>query len=362
MSETRNSASRNSETRKYVYQLDECTPECADLVGGKALGLGHLSRGGMRVPPGFVVSTAAYRRFLEKSGLAGEIDGIVNSATTLKQRQEASERIEKLFEEAHPDGSIAREIKDSYEQLQVGGDTAPVAVRSSATAEDTTDASFAGQQETYLWIQGLEDVSHHVTRCWASLFTPQAIAYRARLGIPSKEVAMGVVVQTMVPADAAGVMITLDPVTGDSSALSIEAAHGIGHAVVSGEVNPDRYAVDKVTLEVRSKSVVAKQIAYRFDPDTGTVHSMSVPEEQQSAECVTDQEVKELAKLGKDLEKLLGAPQDIEWAIGPGESNPREIFLLQTRPETVWSQEQRGPVSSGGSAMARMGSMFGGKK
>lgn len=352
-----------SETRRYVYQLNECIPECAELVGGKALGLGHLSRAGMQVPPGFVVSTAAYRCFLEKSGLAGEIDSLVNGATTLKQRQEASERIEKLFEEAHPDGSIACEIGDFYERLQVASEPAPVAVRSSANAEDTADASFAGQQETYLWIQGLENVSHHVTRCWASLFTPQAISYRARLGISSKEIAMGVVVQAMVPAEAAGVMITLDPVTGDSSALSIEAAHGIGHAVVSGEVNPDRYAVDKVTLEQRSKTIVAKQIAYRFDPETGTVHSMAVPEQQQTTKCVTDEEVTELAELGKGLEKLLGGPQDIEWAIGPGESDPREIFLLQTRPETVWSQRQRSPVSSdGGSAMARMGNMFGVKK
>lgn len=351
-----------TETRKYVYWLDECTPECAELVGGKALGLGHLTRGEMQVPPGFVVSTAAYRRFLEKTGLADEIDRIVNSATTLKQQQDASEKIEALFDEAHPDGSIAREITSSYERLEIDGEPAPVAVRSSATAEDTADASFAGQQETYLWIQGLEDVSHHVTRCWASLFTPQAIAYRARLGILSKEVAMGVVVQAMVPAEAAGVMITLDPVTGDSSQLSIEAAHGIGHAVVSGEVNPDRYAVDKVTLEVRSKTIVAKQIAYRFDPEIGSVRSIPVPEEEQTAECVTDAEVAELAKLGKRMEHLLGDPQDIEWAIGPGKSGSRELFLLQARPETVWSQRQRAPLSGGDSATARMGNMFGGKK
>lgn len=348
------------EMQKYVYWLDECTPECADLVGGKALGLGHLTRGEMQVPPGFVVSTAAYRRFLEKTGLADEIGRIVDGATTLKQQREASAQIGTLFDEAHPDGSIAREITSSYERLKVGDEPAPVAVRSSATAEDSADASFAGQQETYLWIQGLEEVSHHVTRCWASLFTPQAISYRARLGIPSKEVAMGVVVQAMVPAEAAGVMITLDPVTGDSSQVSIEAAHGIGHAVVSGEVNPDRYAVDKVTLEVRSKIIVAKQIAYRFDAETGSVHSMDVPEEEQTTECVTDAEVAELAKLGKRLERLLGGPQDIEWAIGPGESGARELFLLQARPETVWSQRKRAPVSSGGgSAMERMGSMFG---
>lgn len=348
---------------KYVYKLDECTPGCVELVGGKALGLGHLMRNGMNVPPGFVVSTAAYKRFLEKTGLADEIDEIVDAATTPKARQEAAAKIDALFDEAHPDDSIAREIRNSYEELAVNGEPSPVAVRSSATAEDTADASFAGQQETYLWIQGLDDVSHHVTKCWASLFTPQAISYRARLGIPFREVSMGVVVQTMVPAEAAGVMITLDPITGDPSQVSIEAAHGLGHAVVSGEVDPDRYSVDKVTLEVRSKGIVAKQIAYRFDPETGTVHSMPVPEEEQTVECVTGEEIAELARIGKRLEKLLGGPQDIEWAIGPGESGPRELFLLQTRPETVWSRKKREPVSKGGtSAMAQMASMFGKKK
>lgn len=300
------------ETEKYIYWLDECTPDCLEVVGGKALGLGHLIRSEMNVPPGFVVSTAAYKRFLEKTGLAEELDAIVNAATTPKAQQEAAAKIDALFDEAHPDGSIAREIKNSYELLDIDGEPSPVAVRSSATAEDTAEASFAGQQETYLWIQGLDDLSHHVTKCWASLFTPQAISYRARLGIPSKEVSMGVVVQTMVPAEAAGVMITLDPVTGDPSQVSIEAAHGLGHAVVSGEVNPDRYSVDKVALEVRSKEIVAKQIAYRFDPDTGTVHSMEVPEDEQTTECVTDEEIAELTRIGKKLEKLLGGPQDIE--------------------------------------------------
>lgn len=351
------------ETGKYVYGLDECTPECLELVGGKALGLGRLMRNSMNVPPGFVVSTAAYKRFLEKTGLAEELDAIVNAATTPKARQEAAAKIDKLFDEAHPDGSIAREIKNSYEELDVGGSPSPVAVRSSATAEDAADASFAGQQETYLWVQGLDDISHHVAKCWASLFTPQAISYRARLGIPSKEVSMGVVVQTMVPAEAAGVMITLDPVTGDPSQISIEAAHGLGHAVVSGEVNPDRYSVDKVALEIRSKEIVAKKISYRFDEETGGVHSMDVPEDEQTKECVSDEEVSELAKVGKKLEKLLSGPQDVEWAVGPGESGPRELFLLQTRPETVWSRKKREPISKGGkSAMSQMANMFGKKK
>jgi len=345
---------------KHIYWLDECTPECADLVGGKALGLGHLLNGGLQVPPGFVVTTEAYREFVARTGLAGEIDRIIASAPQTPQGQrQASEEIGDLFERAEPDATLVREVESSYARLCDGGEPAPVAVRSSATAEDTADASFAGQQETYLWIQGSEAVADHVTRCWASLFTPQAISYRARLGISSKDVAMGVVVQAMIPAEAAGAMITLDPVTGDPSQISVEASYGLGLAVVAGEVNPDSYSVDKVSLDIRSRTVVDKHVAYRFDPDSGEVRCGEVDPEEQGLACVSDEEVVEIAKVGKQLERMLGGTQDVEWAVGPGLLGPRELFLLQTRPETVWSQKKREPSSSGGtSAMDQMASMF----
>ena len=200
----------------HVLWLEECGAEAAPLVGGKAVGLGHLVRQGHRVPAGFAVSTAAYREALAAGG----------RPVTVGDR-------------------LAAEIVAAYRRLG-GDDEVPVAVRSSATAEDTAEASFAGQQDTYLWVRGATQVVEHVSRCWASLFTDRAVAYRARLGVGDDEIAMGVVVQAMVPAEAAGVLLTLDPLTGDPSQVTIEAAYGLGTAVVEGEVTPDRFAVDKV--------------------------------------------------------------------------------------------------------------------
>jgi len=321
----------------HVVWLDECAGDCAPLVGGKAMGLGSLLREGLRVPPGFVVTTEAYRRYVRARGLEREIDRTLADASTPEAQAEVSERLRSLFDGAEPDDDLAREIRAAYERL---GPTEPVAVRSSATAEDTAEASFAGQQDTYLWISGAEAVVRNVVRCWGSLFTPQAIAYRARLGIPASEIAMGVVIQRMVAAEAAGVMLTLDPLTGDRSQITIEASFGLGLAVVGGEVTPDRYAVDKVTLELRSREVGPKTIAYRFDPQTGAVKLFEVPPEEQHVPALTDPEVGEVAALGKRVERALGGPQDIEWAVGPGPSGPRELYLLQTRAETVWSRAE----------------------
>lgn len=351
------------EVEDYTYWLDECAPELGHLIGGKALGISHLLRAGLRVPSGFVVTTAAYRRFLDDTSLASDIDRIMARARTPRNQQAASEEIKSLFEEADVNTFIAQTIEASYKRLSLGGDSTPVAVRSSATAEDTAEASFAGQQETYLWIQGAEAVLRHVKRCWASLFTPQAISYRAHLGISSTELAMGVVVQTMVPAKAAGVLITLNPVNGDPSQISIEAVYGLGEALVSGKVTPDRYSIDKVTMEIREREIVPKPVACYFEPSAGSVRLMDVPPEDQTSECISDEEARELARIGKRLEKLLGSPQDIEWAIGTNGSNPREIFLLQTRPETVWSRRKRKPIMRGDtSVMAQMANLFTSKR
>jgi rifampicin phosphotransferase len=309
----------------HVLWLDECGADAGPLVGGKAVGLGHLVRLGHRVPPGFAVTTAAYREARAAGG----------RPTSVGDR-------------------LAGEIAATYRRL---GGTAevPVAVRSSATAEDTAEASFAGQQDTYLWVRGAEAVVDHVARCWASLFTDRAVAYRARMGVPDDEIAMGVVVQAMVPAEAAGVLLTLDPLTGDRSQVTIEAAYGLGTAVVEGQLIPDRFAVDKVTLELRSSSIGEKTFADRFDPVTGRVARFQVPEAERARPCLEDGEVAELAELGKRVEQALGAPQDVEWAVGPGPSGGRQPWLLQARPETVWSRRPRPAVAPpGASAMDRM--------
>jgi phosphoenolpyruvate synthase/pyruvate phosphate dikinase len=186
-----------------------------------------------------------------------------------------------------------------------------------------------------------------VVRCWGSLFTPQAIAYRAQRGLPSVDLAMGVVVQRMVAAEAAGVMLTIDPVTGDRSQIAIEAAYGLGAAVVNGEVTPDRFGVDKVTLEIRSRAIARKSVAYRFDPAQSGIRLEAVAEAEQAQACLSDDEVVHVATLGKRMERAMGTAQDIEWAVGPG----REVFLLQARPETVWSQRPRKPIAAAGSTV-----------
>jgi pyruvate,water dikinase len=310
-------------TEPHVRWLQDCAGDCAPLVGGKAHGLGVLLREGFTVPPGFAITTDAYREHVAHNNLRAVLSA-----------DRTAEDIREAFETSRPSARLSEAILAAHEQL--GGATQPVAVRSSATAEDLADASFAGQQETYLWLLGGEQVLQHVLRCWGSLFTPQAVAYRQHLGVPFDDLAMAVVVQQMVPAEVAGVMLTIDPVTGDPSAITIEAAYGLGAAVVNGEVTPDRFVVDKATLEIRTRALGDKHMAYRFDPSIAGTRFEAVPPRRQREACMSDAEVIELAGLGRRMEQAMGRPQDLEWAISPS----REIFLLQARPETVWSQKQ----------------------
>jgi phosphoenolpyruvate synthase/pyruvate phosphate dikinase len=330
----------------YVFALDECGAHLAEVVGGKAVGLGSLIRQELRVPRGFAVGTHAYREFVAETGLDRAIRDVLAGGDSVEEQAEASRRIAGLFQERELLPSCREELAQAYVALG----QPPVAVRSSAISEDAAEASFAGEHETFLWIHGANAVAQAVIRCWASLFTPQALAYLRRVDVHPDETAMGVVVQTMIGAEAAGVMITIDPITGDRSQIAIEGSFGLGQAVVAGEVTPDRWAVDKVTLEIRSRALSRKQIAYRFDPVAGEVRRVHVPDDEQERACLSDEEVVEIASLGKRVERALGAPQDVEWAIGP----EREVHLLQTRPETVWSQKAVA-ASTGSSASAWFG-------
>ena len=331
----------------YVFPLNGCGPHLAEVVGGKAVGLGSLLREELQVPPGFALGTHAYREFVSETGLDREIHELLRGRGVARGPGATPPRASARSSTNMSSTDLcATELAGAYGEL---GDDLPVAVRSSAISEDAAEASFAGEHETFLWVQGAEAVSRAVVRCWASLFTPQALSYFRRVGIRADETAMGVVVQTMVAAEAAGVMFTLDPVTGDRSQITIEGSFGLGEAVVAGEVTPDRYAIDKVTLEIRSRTLSAKHIAYRFDPEQGEVRLVDVPEKEQQLSCLTDEEALELASLGKRVERALGSPQDIEWAIGPGPSGTREVFLLQTRPETVWSLKPARPPAPAGS-------------
>jgi pyruvate,water dikinase len=328
-------------TSEHVIWLQDCTGDCLDLVGGKARSLGALLAHDFQVPPGFVLSTNAYREHVQHNGLAESIERLLAEAGGSYETQlRAAEQIQALFTASRVPPGVAEAVLEAHAHLCDGQPDTPLAVRSSATAEDLATASFAGQQETYLWLLSAEQVLEHVLRCWASLFTPQAMAYRAHRGQPVADLAMGVVVQRMVAAEVAGVMLTIDPITGDRSTVTIEAAFGLGAAVVNGEVTPDRYCVDKAALQIRSRSIGAKTVAYRFAPAVQGVRLEPVPRSQQQQPCLADDEVLALTSLGARMEQLMGQPQDMEWAIGP----ERQIYLLQARPETVWSQQTETPL------------------
>jgi pyruvate,water dikinase len=240
----------------------------------------------------------------------------------------------------------------------------PVAVRSSATAEDLPGASFAGQQDTYLWIRGIDDVLHHMRRCISSLYTGRAIAYRANKGYGADQVAISVGVQKMANSFTAGVMFTIHPANGDRSVIVIDSNFGFGESVVSGEVTPDHFVVNKITLDIIDRTISQKQICYTVEPKTQTSQAFEVPFERQKVQSLIDDEITELAWMGKQIEKHYGRPMDIEWAVDKDLPAGGNIFILQARPETVWSEKsQRDAASVGGSAMDYiLSSLLTGKK
>jgi pyruvate,water dikinase len=228
-----------------------------------------------------------------------------------------------------------------------------VAVRSSSIAEDAADRSFAGEHDTYLWVDGAEEVDRRVRECWASLVTSRAVAYRAGAARDrAAELAMAVVVQQMAPARAAGVFMTLNPVNGDRSKVMIESVWGLGEPLVSGTVTPDRFLVDKVTGEVVKREVADKPTAAVREPDGGRgVVLADVPPDRAAQPSLTRGEIAELLRVARLVERRAGAPQDGEFAVLEGDA-PENVRLLQCRPETVWSRKPRTPVARGGTAMA----------
>jgi pyruvate,water dikinase len=240
---------------------------------------------------------------------------------------------------------IEEEISFNYQALAQVCDVhdLPVAVRSSATAEDLPGASFAGQQDTFLWVQGSDEVLKKTKLCMASLFTPRAISYRIKMGFPHEKVLISVGVQKIVDARAAGVMFTLNPTNGDPSKVVIEGNWGLGETVVSGICNPDKYVVDKVTKEIDRK-ISAKECECVYDPVRGGVAHVDTPPDRREIPCIEDQEILELARYAKRVEEYYGCPQDIEWAIDKHRPFPLNIFMVQSRPETIWSQQKKEPV------------------
>ncbi len=292
-----------------------------DIAGGKGANLGELLRGGFAVPDGFVVTTAAYDAFVAQAGLARAIADVVEAVTADRPGQAAAAGLGEAFASVDLDPALAAAISDAYAELGGG----PVAVRSSATAEDLTGASFAGQQDTYLNIVGADAVVAAVRDCWASLWTDRAIWYRARHGVA--EVSLAVVVQKLVPADSAGVMFTANPANGRTEETVITAAWGLGEAVVSGLVDTDTIVVDAASGRVL-RSVVADK-AVRVDPAATRTTTRPTGAEGHAA-VLTDADAIRLAGLGARIQAHFGAPQDIEWA-----RSGREFAIVQSRPVTA---------------------------
>ena len=296
-------------------------------VGGKALQLAELIHGGFRVPDGFCVTTAAYRRVADHAGVGRSLEELAatppdDSATLARLAADIARTVRG---QAVP-ADLAAGIAAAYRQM---GDAVPVAVRSSATAEDLPFASFAGQQDTYLGVVGDDAVLDAVSACCASLWTARAVAYRAGQGIDPRAVHLAVVVQRMVLAEVAGVLFTADPVTGRRSQAVIDAAPGLGEAVVSGAVNPDHFVVDTTTSAVLLQRLGDKRVAIRSRPGGGTTRDETTSGD--GAACLSPEQLRELAALGDAVERRAGSPQDIEWAI----DTDGTVWLTQTRPITT---------------------------
>ena len=318
--------------------------EDVPTVGGKGASLGELIRAGIPVPPGFVVTTAAFEAFMDALDADGEIRRTIEglAADDLPGIQAASAAIRERLHDFDPPAELRTTISAAYIELGAGDDPVPVAVRSSATSEDSKEASFAGLQDTFLWVSGEDDVMRWLRTCWSSLYSTESIHYRQRLHLPEAHVAMSVVVQRMADARCSGVMFTRSPTTGDRSVITIEASWGLGSCIVSGEVTPDKYVVNKVTGEVMKRDVAAKTVQHVPDTAAGGIREEAVPADKQKLACLGDEVLAELAAIAKRVEQHYGCPQDIEWAItGNG-----EIFLLQSRPETVWAgRDEAQPVA-----------------
>ncbi len=296
-------------------------------AGGKGANLARLVQAGFAVPAGFILTTQAYRAFIDNNHLQIRILALVNSASSddLDMLEQLSAELRTLFERASLPADIAAEIIDTYHSLDVALEPA-VAIRSSATTEDLPGMAFAGQQDTYLNIVGERALLDAVKKCWASLWTARAMAYRTRNHIPPDDIALAVVIQHMIPSDTSGVAFTTNPVTGRRDEIVIDASFGLGEAQVSGEVDPDNYTVNPHGWTIKERKLGAKQIAILPNAEGGTRQTKGAGAETQA---LTDPQIIELAQTAQSVADCLGLPQDIEWAWAD-----QKLYLLQSRPIT----------------------------
>jgi len=324
---------------KFIAWFSELGKKDIALAGGKGANLGEMTQANIPVPPGFVVTSNAYFTFLKEAKLEEELRRLLEPLDIEDSRElnETSTKIKEKISNAPMPGEIAHEIKQAYRELGNG----LVAVRSSATAEDLPEASFAGQQRTFLNVQGEDELLAAVQGCWASLFEARAIFYRQQGGFDHLSVGLAAPVQRMIQSEVSGIMFTVEPLTNDRGKILIEAAYGLGEAIVSGEVTPDQYLIDKAKMAVIDKQIAKQEWQIIRNQQLHTLEEsnvrVTIPPWEQAKQKLTGGEVIALAKLGKRMEDLYQFPQDIEWAKKEG-----QLFIVQTRPvTTLGTKEQK---------------------
>ncbi|HEY0962891.1 MAG TPA: PEP/pyruvate-binding domain-containing protein [Pseudomonadales bacterium] len=331
----------NAAAKDVVAWFRDIDLNAVPKVGGKGASLGELRRAGIAIPDGFVLTVDAFRAFVAPLREGTDIDGRIatlKGADTATLNAACAGIREALISQPCP-AALQEQIGAAYRALSDGG-RVPVAVRSSATSEDSAEASFAGLQDTYLWVRNEQAMFEAVKLCWASLYNAESVSYRLRLGLPEVQLAMAVVIQRMVNSRCSGVMFTRSPLTGDRSVIAIEGSWGLGSGIVSGEVTPDKFVVNKITREISRRDIAQKLHAHVPAPDGGVLVE-DVGAALQREPCLKDEQIFALAEIGKQVERHYGKPQDIEWALDQDGS----ILLLQSRPETVWATKEKAPVA-----------------
>ncbi len=328
---------------KFVLWFDELHREDVALVGGKSSSLGEMtSSTSVPVPYGFATTAAGYRFFMEESGIEPKIKALLDTLTDVENSallRQVTGEIRKVICGAEMPKELADAIRKSYKELakKVGEKDPFVAVRSSATAEDLPDASFAGQQDTYLNVQGADDVIQRVKECYASTFTDRATYYRVKQGFDHMEVALSAAIQMMVFSKAAGVMFTVDLINGNDENIFIEGSWGLGEYVVQGTVTPDNFTVSKKDMKIVNRMINDKHVQL-VRKKGGDCEEKPVPAEDISRQVLTDEQILELAEYAKQIEKHYGCYMDMEWGV---DERDGKIWILQARPETVWSRKNK---------------------
>lgn len=332
----------NRDTANVLW-FDELHRQDVNLVGGKSSSLGEMTSSmDVPVPYGFATTAHAYRYFMEATGLNDQVNALLDQLTDYENADElhaTCTKIRDLITSAQMPDDLANDIKQAYLDLakRMGQDDPFVAIRSSATAEDLPNASFAGQQESYLNIHGADDVVDRVQQCYASLFTDRATYYRHKQHFPYEKVALSAAVQMMVFSKASGIMFSVDVTNGDDSKIVIDVIYGLGEYIVLGKVTPDHFVVDKQSMKIVTKNITTKPVELVRLPDGGT-KEQPVPADKADQPVLTDDQVLELAGYVKEIEQHYGCYMDMEFAL---DANTNKLWLVQARPETVWSQRNK---------------------